>query len=268
MRPAGRTAWQVLQTLLDAARPGVTTAELDALARAELQALGASPLFLNYRQVQSPPFPACICVSINEEAAHGVPGPRILRPGDLISIDLGLGLAGWCADAARSAVVGGDDVSPASAAVAGAAASAVQAGIRAIGPGVLWSEIVAAVRRSASSSGFSLVRGVPGHGIGRLLHEPPEASLDLTPPDQPDGAPTNPKLHRTAAIPDWASRPPDFTLRPGMVLTIEPILTPGSGRLVGLDDGWTVLTADRQPAAQEERTVAVTRSGPLVLTAA
>lgn len=269
---AGRLVAEILGELLDAARPGVETRELDQRARAMLAHTGATPLFTGFVPAgkQGPGFPASICVCVNDEVTHGVPGPRVLEAGDLVCIDLGASIDGWCADASRARVVGSaepsagaDGCSPDASETLQArerlirdAHSATDAGIAAIAPGVRWSSVADAVRASADRAGCGVVGGYSGHGIGRQLHEPPRAPMFLGPKE-------------------------DFVLRAGIVLTVEPILVgpargtsaradgEGRGRPVSLlmrPDGWTVATADGADACQIEQTVAVTDGGSRVLT--
>lgn len=250
MRPAARLAWSLLGGAIARCAPGVTTAQIDRHLLERLLASGAGPILRGIRQSPGgPAFPACCCVCVNEEAAHGIPGPRILREGDVVCIDVSLRLDGWCADAARATVVGGVAAKDHSlAAVSGAAARAVAAAMH---PGVRWSLAAGAASGVARGAGLRLAAGLSGHGIGRGLHEPPEAWFGIS-----TGLPGAPVQ--------------DFILRPGMVLTVEPVLvSPGHGEptLLGLDDGFTVVTGDRARACHEEIMVAVTRDGPEVLTA-
>lgn len=256
MRRAGEAAWSLIESALARARPGDTTAEVAARLASDIAAIGAEPILQGRSAGAGPPFPACCCICVNEEALHGIPGPRILRDGDVISVDLALRLDGWCADAASAAIVG--RAQPGLSARLAAARAVVDAGIATMTPGARWSAVARAAEEAAASAGLRLAAGYAGHGIGRDLHEPPAAPLwhPWTGPE--------------------AVRVQDFALRPGMVLTIEPVLIlggrSGSGsdrpELVELDDGFTVVTGDRAPACHEERTVAVTREGPVVLTGA
>jgi len=236
---AGRVVWSVLDELLAACAAGVTTRHIDALAGGLLAHLGAEPVLLGLRQGDSPPFPGVCCINVNEEVAHAIPTDRALGPGDRISVDLSAAVDGWVADACRTIVVGGG-ANPEGERVARAARDALARGLRRCVPGGRWSSVAAAVAGGARLAGLRLVPGLGGHGVGRLLHEPPLCWL--------------------------GSGGPDFVLRPGMVLTLEPVLTGGAGRTRILDDGWTVVAADGAISAGEERTVAITRRGPRVLT--
>lgn len=248
---AGEACASILDRLVDACSVGVMTADLDALASEEIRRVGASPLFLNYNApAGSKPFPGCVCISINEELVHGVPGERLIRPGDVVSIDLGLRLSGWCADSARTVLV--PPVASEHAAQHAHLLTLLDQAIEMMAPGVRWSEVVRAVGEKAASAGYTLIEPYAGHGIGRELHEPPRAPL------------RNAKPGAASAL----APSDDFVLRPGMVLTIEPILVRGSGSTRLAPDGWTVLAADRAVGCHEERMVAIVRGGSRMLTAA
>jgi len=248
LREAGLLLARTLRALADAARPGVTTRELADLAHALFTAAGAIPILRGYAVDGAPAFPASASFCVNDEVVHAVPSDRLLRPGDILTIDAALSTADAhgtrrCADAATTIGIGPPD--PRRARVAAAAATALAAALAHLRPGVRWSTVSEAVGASARATGCLLLPGFAGHGIGLALHEPPRLPFDH---------PLPPAV--------------DLTLRPGMVLTIEPILIEGSAALpvVTLDDAWTVLTADRSPAAHEERTILITRTGHEVLT--
>lgn len=264
LRAPGRIAGTVLRAAIDRCRPGVSTGEIGAFIGAEIRRHDADNLFRGYRQGGSPAFPADACISVNEEAVHGIPGDRRLEPGDVVSIDVGLRLNGWCADAARTVVVEPDrPAAPGLAAELERRRSLIEHTRRtldqAVGmmrPGVRWSVIADALDRAVGRAGFGLITHVAGHGIGRQLHEPPHA------PSYWNGF-----------------TGPDFELRPGMVLAIEPMLTlpPPEAQAGPADralrtpvhlchDGWTVATANGWIAAHEEAVVAVTGAGAQVLT--
>ncbi len=248
---AGRLCWSILDQLADACRAGVMTRDLDALASSAISQAGAQPLFLGYRAHDGrTPFPASVCVSINEELVHGIPGERLLRAGDVVSIDLGLSLDGWCADAARTVLI--PPVTHEHATLHAGLLDLLAATIASMAPGLRWSEIVAAAGERARETGLTLVEPYAGHGIGRALHEPPRAPLLNAAPDQAQSLPAA----------------QDFVLRPGMVLTVEPIAVRGSGSALTASDGWTVLAADRAVGCHEERMVAIVRGGSRMLTAA
>lgn len=265
LRRSGRLAWDALGAAVDAVRPGARTRDLDAVVRSWLREAGAEPVMLGFARGDAPLFPACSSICVNEEVAHGVPGDRVLRPGDVVTLDVALRFEGWCADAARAVVVGGSPGGEAPSArdrfersgrLVAAAGACVDAAIAVLAPGRPWSFVARAAEDAARAAGVRLVPGYDGHGLGRELHEPPAAPIPM-----PASGPGRAGVQ-------------DFILRPGMVLTIEPIVLepPASGgrqepELVGTDDGWTVLARDRSRACHEERTVAVARGGPVVLTA-
>lgn len=250
IRQAGRLVWSLIERALTLAVPGVTTGELARAIDDGIAAVGAAPILRGHSDAGRPAFPASVSMTLNEEVAFGLPGDRIVRDGDILTIDLALGLNGWCADAAGATVVG--RAPSARRALLEGSLRAVRAGIAAIRPGVRWSRVAAAVRNAAAAEGLALVPGFGGHGVGRGLHEPPAAPFLIE--GEAGQTPTPGQ---------------DFTLRPGMVLTVEPVFvqspTAEPVRLVGADDGWTLLSHDRSPVCSQERTVAVTRSGPVVL---
>jgi len=237
MRQAGLVVARTLRVLAEAVRPGVTTAELDAIAAREISLAGAIPSFLGYFD-----YPATICTSVNEEVVHGIPGQsRRLRPGDIISIDCGAILDGWHGDAAISVGVG--DIDPADQALIDACQAALWQGISRARTGGRLSDISNAVERSVRASGaYGLIREYTGHGIGTAMHMEP-------------------------AVPNYGSPGRGPRLSPGMALAIEPMITRGGRLTTELSDGWTVVTADGSRAAHFEHTVAITPEGPWVLTA-
>jgi len=235
MREAGGLVARVLDGLEEAAEPGVSTAELDRLAEDLIRAAGAEPAFKGYRG-----FPASICASINEEVVHGMPGPRRLAAGDVLSIDVGVKLKGYYGDAARSFAVGGvssSEVARLLQAGRGALASGID---KAVAGGRL-SDISSAVQRFAEGQGYSVVRDYVGHGIGQVLHEDPQ-------------------------VPNFGPPGQGPVLKAGMTLAIEPMLNLGTHEVECLTDGWTVVTCDRKISVHFEHTVAVTDDGPVILT--
>jgi methionyl aminopeptidase len=235
MRQAGRLVAQVLQALEVAAVPGVTTLELDGLADRLIREGGALPSFKGYRG-----FPASICVSVNEEVVHGIPGPRRLKEGDLVSFDVGALIKGYHGDAATTLAVGGPPTGPA-AALLEAGRGALASGIAQACPGNRLSDIAHAIQRFAEARGFTLVREYCGHGIGQALHEEPQ-------------------------VPNYGPPGQGPVLEAGMVLAIEPMVNAGRCEVESLEDGWTVVTVDRRPSVHFEHTVAITTDGPVVLT--
>ena len=241
MRCAGRLLWRILDGARARAVPAATTAQIEAWVAGQMTAAGARPV------MRDAGFPGAASITINEEVAHAPPGPRRLRGGDIVTIDAALSLDGWCADAAVAVGVGA--VSPQVRALLAAALASVQAVVAAIRPGERWSRVARSAAAAAGPRGCSIVAEYAGHGIGRALQETPPA------PFWPDSGGQTPPAGQ------------DFVLRPGMLLTVEPVLVLGRPQVLGLDDAWTVVTADRSAAAHEERTVAVTGAGALVLTA-
>jgi methionyl aminopeptidase len=226
---------------------GAITADLDRIADAAIRREAARPIFRGYgATVSRAAFTGAMCVSINEELVHGVPGERLVRPGDVVSLDVGLELDGWCADCATTVLV--DTVDPKSERLRRDVLDVLHAAMDAMRPGVRWSQVVAGAGRVAAERGIRLVEPYAGHGVGRSLHEPPRAPLLNT-----SGG---------SSLRDEE----DFVLRPGMVLTIEPIGVRGSGQTVTAPDGWTVLASDRAIGCHEERMVAIVRGGCRALT--
>ena len=238
MREAGLVVAHTLRVLAEAVRPGVSTADLDAIAEREIRAAGAVPSFLGYYG-----YPATICTSVNEEIVHGIPSEnRRLKPGDIISIDCGAILGGWHGDAAIS--VGVAEIDEADEALLGACEAALWRGIAQAVPGHRLSDISHAVEEAVRGSGeYGLIREYTGHGIGTAMHMEP-------------------------AVPNYGPPGHGPRLRAGMALAIEPMITRGGERTEELSDGWTVITADGSRAAHFEHTVAITPDGPWVLTAA
>ena len=238
MREAGLVVAHTLRVLAEAVRPGVSTADLDAIAEREIRAAGAVPSFLGYYG-----YPATICTSVNEEIVHGIPSEnRRLKPGDIISIDCGAIVDGWHGDAAIS--VGVAEIDEADEALLDACEAALWRGITQAVPGHRLSDISHAVEEAVSASGeYGLIREYTGHGIGTAMHMEP-------------------------AVPNYGPPGHGPRLREGMALAIEPMITRGGEGTAELSDGWTVVTVDGSRAAHFEHTVAITPDGPWVLTAA
>ncbi|MBI2885824.1 MAG: type I methionyl aminopeptidase [Chloroflexi bacterium] len=235
MRTAGKLLAEVLALLAARVRPGMTTAELDALAAKELEARRVTPSFLGYRG-----YPAHICVSVNEEVVHGIPGKRVMKDGDVISIDAGLVYKGFQADAAVT--VGLGKVSPVAERLIETTRQAIAAGIAAARGGARLSDISAAVQETVEHRGFAVVREYVGHGIGRNMHEEPQ-------------------------VPNFGPPGRGPLLRPGMALAIEPMVNVGDWRTVVGPDNWTVSTADGSLSAHFEHSIAITEGDPDILTA-
>jgi methionyl aminopeptidase len=236
MRRAGRVVAEMHERIREAIRPGVSTAELDRIGREVLARRGATSNFLGYHG-----YPAVICASPNDMVVHGIPSDDIvLADGDIISIDCGAIVDGWHGDAAFTAPVGA--AAPRAMALIETGDAALAAAIDAMVDGGRLGDIGAAVQGVVEGAGFAVVRDYTGHGIGRAMHE-------------------DPPVHNTGR-PGTGVR-----LRSGNVLAIEPMVSAGTDETVVLDDGWSVLTADRAWAAHTEHTVAITDDGPEVLTA-
>ena len=235
MRRAGRVVAEMHGAIRSAVRPGVTTSQLDEIARDVLARRGATSNFLGYHG-----FPAVICASVNDEVIHGIPGGRVLEEGDIVSIDCGAIVDGWHGDAAFTIGVG--EIAPDAARLIAAAERALAAGITAMRVGGTVGDVGFAVSDVVGAAGFGSPRDYCGHGIGRAMHEDPD-------------------------VPNRGRRGKGERLEVGVVLAIEPMLI-ASGRddVVVLDDDWTVVTADGSLAAHTEHTVAVTDHGPEVLT--
>jgi len=241
LRRAGSALSRALQLACLAVAPGRTTRAIDAVFERALRDEGAEPILKGLQRGAAPPFPGSCCVCVNEEVVHAVPRDRPLGTGDLVSIDGAARLHGWCVDAARSVSVG---ESERAARLIGAAGRCSKRALGAIKPGVRWSRVASEIRDAAAERGVELLPGFDGHGIGRALHEPPRFWLTEGPQEEC----------------------PDFELRPGMVFTLEPIVTEQAGPVRVLDDRWTVVLADGSWACHEEITVAVSGSGADVLT--
>jgi methionyl aminopeptidase len=237
MRRAGLILAEILEVLESRLRPGLTTIELDAVADEMIRDAGATPSFKGYGS--SPPFPASICVSINDEVVHGIPSERRLREGDLVSVDIGCIWDGWHADCARTWIIG--EVGPEVDALVDATRRGMEAGIAAATPGNRLGDVGAAIEAVAGERGYGIVRPFVGHGIGQAMHEDPQ-------------------------VPNYGRPGTGLRIEPGMCFAIEPMFTLGADGVYVADDGWTVLTRDGSTAAHFENTIAVTDDGPRVLT--
>ena len=242
MRRAGRIVARTIDHVIAAVRPGVTTAELDAVAETYILEQGAAPSFKGYGGGGRVPFPAVICTSLNDEIVHGIPSrKRSVAEGDLLKLDFGAIWEGFHADSAVTTIVGGSPSAEAEKLVR-VTEEALEAGIAQIRPGGRLSDIGAAVEQVAGGAGFAVVREYVGHGIGRALHEDPQ-------------------------VPNYgkAGRGPE--LKPGLVLAVEPMVNVGGWETRLLADGWTVVTEDGSLSAHFEHTIAVTEDGHEILTA-
>ncbi len=235
MRQAGRIVATVLEVLKTKIRAGMKTKELDNIAASELARLGAKPSFKGYRG-----FPANLCVSINDEVVHGIPGERVINEGDIVSLDLGAIYDGFQGDAAVT--VPAARISPPAERLVAAAKGALEAGIAAARTGARLGDVSAAIQHYAESRGYSVVREYTGHGIGRQMHEEPQ-------------------------IPNFGRPGEGPELGKGMTLALEPMLNSGDWRTRIGSDHWVVLTADGSLSAHFEHTIAITDGEPEVLTA-
>jgi methionyl aminopeptidase len=234
MRRAGRIVAEMLEECERAAKPGVTTKDLDVVARDVLERRGARSNFLNYHG-----FPAVICTSPNNIIVHGIPGSYRLEEGDILSVDCGAIVEGYHADAARTFPVG--EIDPETRRLIDATRESLNAGIKHVRDGSRLSDIGHAVQTVAEGAGFSVVREYVGHGIGTALHEEPK-------------------------VPNYGRPGRGIKLKTGMVLAVEPMVNAGGPETALFDDGWTVATADGSLSAHFEHTIAVTDNGPEVLT--
>jgi methionyl aminopeptidase len=230
---ASRVVLETLDALEGAVEPGITTDDLDRIAAEEIRRRGARAAFLNYRG-----FPKTICTSVNDEVVHGIPGKRSLKEGDIVGIDCGAVVEGYYGDAARTLAVG--RIERARAQLLEVTREALQAGIAAARPGARVSDIGAAVEAVAIAHGYGVVREFVGHGVGTALHEEPQ-------------------------IPNYGPAGRGSTLKPGMVIAIEPMFNLGTGEVSVDRDGWTVRTRDRSASAHFENTIAIGPDGPVIL---
>jgi methionyl aminopeptidase len=238
MRQAGRIVAEVLALVESELKPGVSTAHLDRLAERHIRAAGAVPSFKGYGH-RSNPFPASLCISIDDEVVHGIPGERVIRDGQIVSIDAGAIYDGWHGDGARTFLVGAPR--PEIANLVETTRLAMMAGIAAAVPGAHLADISGAVEDTAAPQGYGIVRQFVGHGIGTEMHQEPQ-------------------------VPNYRTGVRGLKLAPGICLAIEPMLTLGGPDVEVKTDGWTVVTADGSIAAHFEHTIAVTDNGPEILT--
>ncbi len=235
MREAGRIVAQALAYLVERIRPGMATRELDLLAEAFINRKGGVPSFKGYRG-----FPASLCVSVNEEVVHGIPGPRILKQGDIVSLDIGVIYKGYQGDAALTVGVG--EVSDEAKDLIATARGALLAGIAQARDGLHVGDISWAIQQYAESRGYSVVREYTGHGIGRQMHEDPQ-------------------------VPNFGQPGRGPALKVGMTLALEPMVNVGGYLTRVRDDNWTVVTDDGKPSAHFEHTIAIREGEPEILTA-
>jgi len=243
MRRAGLLVWQAHQLVASMIRPGITTGELDAAVEGFFRQRGAVPLFKGVPG--KVPFPAVTCISLNEEVVHGIPGPRKLKEGDIVKVDTGCKLNGWCGDAAYTYAVG--SVRPEVQRLVDVAQGSLALATRLIGKRKWWSEVAGEMEAFVRRAGFTMVEQFVGHGIGRQMHEEPQVPNFVS---------------------DQLRRGSDFRLLPGLVIAVEPMVNMGTKEVRTRSDHWTQTTADGQPSAHFEHTIAVMEGGAYVLTAA
>src|SRR5690242_10817884 len=234
MARAGEILVRCMDLLASKIRPGITTGELDAAAEKFIRSQGATPAFKGYRG-----FPGSICASPNDMVVHGIPGKFKLKRGDILSVDIGVVKDGWVADAARTFGVG--DVSPVALALMDATQGALFAAVEQCRPGNRLGDVSHAVQEHVEAAGFSIVRSLVGHGVGRDMHEEPQ-------------------------VPNYGPAGRGVPLEEGMVLAVEPMVTVGRHMVRMGDDGWAIYSQDGSLAAHFEFTIAITASGPRILT--
>ena len=236
MREAGRVNHEALLAVRELLQPGITTADLNAAAEEILRKHGAFSPFLNYGH---PPFPASICVSINEQLVHGIPGKRKLQEGDIVSVDCGTVLEGFVGDSAFTAGVG--EIPPLARALIEVTEQALLVGIAMMRAGNTTGDVSAAIQQYVEAQGFNVVREYTGHGVGRKMHEGPQ-------------------------VPNYGNPGTGVPLRPGMTIALEPMVLVGTSRTRVLPNQWTVVSADGSLTAHQEHSVAITKGDPLILT--
>jgi methionyl aminopeptidase len=247
MRQAGICVWQAHQLVGQLVAPGVTTAEIDAVVSEHFRQCGAQPLFKNYPHQNEgrPPFPAATCTSINDEVVHGIPAHRPLAEGDIVSVDTGCRINGWCGDAAVTYSAG--RITPAVQRLLDVTKATLALAYELMHTKSRWSQVAREMAQYVRDHGFSTVECFVGHGIGREMHEEPQ-------------------------VPNFLSRSlrgsGDFRIEPGLVIAVEPMVNMGTKRVKMLRDHWTQSTMDRKPSAHFEHTIAVTKDGPALLTVA
>ncbi len=238
MRESGRIAAETLRLVGAAVAPGVTTRDLDAMAEEYIRSQGAEPAFKGYGDAKNP-FPATLCISIDSEVVHGIPGGRILKNGELVSLDVGVLKNGWYGDHALTFAVGA--VSDEKQRLMDVTKESLRLGIEQAIAGNKLHDISAAVESYVVDHGFSVVRDLCGHGLGRSLHEEP-------------------------SVPNYGKKGTGMVLKNGMTIAIEPMVNVGTWQVIVLDDGWTVVTKDGKPSAHFEHTVAIVDGKAEILT--
>lgn len=234
IRRSGEITSATLALLIQTAKPGMTTRELDEIAERSIRERGGTPTFMGYHG-----YPATICASVNDEVVHGIPGDRVLQEGDLLSIDIGTTLDGYVSDSAVTIAIG--EISGEARRLMRVTQECLMLGIAQMQVGHHLSDIGHAVQRHAEAHGYGVVRDLVGHGVGTKMHEEPQ-------------------------VPNYGEPGKGLVLKTGLVLAIEPMINAGTHRVRTLQDGWTVVTADGKLSAHFEHTIAVTDDGPRILT--
>ena len=238
MRDAGLVLWEVHRTAGKLVKEGITTQEIDEAVESRINLLGATPLFKGVPG--KVPFPSCTCISINEEVVHGIPSGRKLKAGEIISIDIGVRYKGWCADSAVTLPVG--KISEEKKVLISVTEDVLRLAISMLRPKTNWNSIAGRMQKGIESKGYSIVRELVGHGIGKEMWEPPQ-------------------------IPNYYVRSDHaFNILKGATLAIEPMINMGKKHIKTKKDHWTIVTVDNKPSAHFEHTIAVTEKGPFVLT--
>jgi len=244
MREAGKIVAEALRLCRQMCVPGVRTLEINRAVDELYARYGALPLFKGYPGPNpKSPFPACTCISVNEQVVHGIPGMREVRDGDLVKIDTACKLNGWCADAAVTVMVG--SVRPERRRLVDTALQVLQIAETELAKRRWWSEVAGLMQKHAEAAGYTMVEQYVGHGIGRIMHENPQ-------------------------VPNYVGRDVrkhDFRLEPGLVLAVEPMLNMGKADTRTLNDHWTVVTKDGLPSVHVEHTLALTAEGVIIVTA-
>ncbi len=244
MRAAGRVVFRALMRARELARPGMSTLELDRIVYDTYTAAGAQGLFKWYPTYEpNKGFPGNTCISVNDEVVHGIPGGRLLKDGDVVKVDCGIRLGGYCGDSALTIPIG--VVSPEMQNLLRITQETLDLAIQEVRPGRKWSDVARKMQEHVEKNGMSCVREFVGHGIGSRMHEDPKVPNFVS---------------------DEFRKKGDFYLQAGMTLAVEPMVILGQPDVVVLDDRWTVVTKDSTPAAHYEHTVAVTATGSDVLT--
>ncbi len=234
LREAGKVLARIVTQIKSSLKIGMTTKDIDLMAEELISSEGVVAAFKGYRG-----YPSCVCVSVNEEIVHGIPGGRVINSGDIVSVDIGIIRQEFFSDMAFS--VGFGDLDAGRQKLLDVTRQALIKGIAQAKSGARLGDVSHAIQAYVEAKGFSVVRDFVGHGIGRKLHEDPD-------------------------IPNFGHPGTGVVLKPGMVLAIEPMVNMGTYRTKTLQDGWTVVTADRQPSAHFEHTIAVTEDGPVIFT--